>query len=355
MAPLRPHAPPPSHLSVRRWVRTRSCPLSTFLCLLPVVLAASCGQTLDAGYNVAQGSLPVDAHNPVILINDSGSDNWSPEYAALFAANGGPPLVGLVVNATQYWPDLDANLAEWRDFVAAARTAGLRGIPDPVRSVGPQLVVPPDRQIGSTKPNHSAGAELIVRKSEALSLPGQPLVILSGSQLTDVADAYLLDPTVADRVVVVAQLGSYSEPKGPMNAPNGDLDPWADWIVAQYFSYVQVSVSYDQGADVTTDDLANLPPNQLGTWMAAKQAKVSALQSASEQGTILAVADPRFITSVVPSVADTSGGFNVPPGQGPTLVPGDGGNAALVTQVDAAAARARMWEMLTNPNTFGPK
>ena len=328
--------------------------MSIVFSLFAVALAAACGQTLDAGYNVLRGSLPVDERNPVILINDSWSDNWSPEYAALFANHGGPRLAGILVNATQYWPDLEANLAGWRDFVSAARASGLRGIPEPIASAAPQLIVPPDRRIESTKPNRSAGAQLILRKSKELSLPGQPLVILSCSQLTDIADAYLLDPTVVDRVVVVAQLGSYSAPKGPMNGPNGDLDPWADWIVAQYFQYVQISVHYDQGADVTADDLASLPKNQLGDWMSAKHAKLSNLPSASDQEPMLAVSDPRFVTAVVRSAADTSAGFNVPPGQGPAVVPSDSGNAWLVTQIDAAVARARMWEMLTNPNTFQP-
>jgi hypothetical protein len=333
----------------------RAWRLPRFACVLAVGFAAGCGQTLDAGYNESHGRLPaVDERNPVILINDSWSDNWSPEYAALFANNGGPPLIGILVNATQYWPDLDANAAGWRDFVKAARAAGLRGIPDPVASASPQLVVPPDRLVASTKPNNSAGAQFIVRKSRELSLPWQPLVILSGSQLTDVADAYLLDPTVTERVVVVAQLGSYSDAKGAMNDPNGDLDPWADWIVAQQFNYVQIGVTYDQGGDVTQDDLANLPRNPFGDWMATKHAKLSTMQTASDQEPILAVSDPRFIAAVVQSAADISAGFNSPRGQGPPLVASDGGNAWLVTQINAAVARTRLWEMLTNPKTFQP-
>jgi len=332
----------------------RACLASPFLSLLTVALTAACGQTLDAGRNDSNGKLSVDDHNPVILLNDSWSDNWSPEYAALFANNGGPLLAGIVVNASQYWPDLNANLAGFKDLVTAARGSGLRGIPDPITSAGPQLIVPPDRQIASTKPNNSLGAQLIVRKSKELSLPGQPLVIVSGTQLTDVADAYLLDPTVVDRVVVVAQLGSYAEPKGTMSSPNGDLDPWADWIVAQYFDYVQISVYYDQSADVTAADLANLPKNPFGTWVSTKYATFINQQNASDQEGILAVSDPGFVASVVRSAADTSAGFNVPRGQGPPLVPNDGGNARLVTQIDATLARTRMWQMLTNPKTFQP-
>jgi len=352
MVPCGPHPLLPGQRAKCRPARTRTYRVPVFLPLVAVALAPSCGQTLDAGYNVYPTPLHVDKRNPVILINDSWSDNWSPEYAALVTTRGGLQLAGIIVNRTHYWPDLDANLAGWRDFVSVAHASGLRGMPDPIGSAGPQLVVPPDRRIASTRPNNSEGARFILRKSQELSLPGLPLVILSCSQLTDIADAYLLDPTVVDRVVVVAQLGSYSESKGSMTGPNGDLDPWADWIVVQHFSYVQIGVNYDQSADVTEADLANLPENAFGTWMSNKRAKLSNLPTAADQETILAVSDPYFVTSVVPSAADTSAGFNVPRGQGPALVPSESGNVWLVTQIDGTVARTRMWELLTNPDTF---
>ena len=68
-----------------------------------------------------------------------------------------------------------------------------------------------------------------------------------------------------------------------MTGPNGDLDPWADWIVAQRFRYVQVCAFYDQLGDVTSDDLPDLPQNQLGDWMASKQPKLSSLKTAADR------------------------------------------------------------------------
>jgi hypothetical protein len=313
--------------------------------LFALALVASCGQTLDAGYNESR-LLPVSEHNPVILLNDSVHDQWSAEYAALFASQGRPHLAGIIVNATPYAPDLEANLAGWREFALAARAGGLRGIPDPIGSPAAQLVVPPNRQIASTKRNDSAGARLILRKSAELSLPGQPLVVVCGAALTDIADAYLLDPSVAARVVVVAQLGSYAAPRAAMSAPNGDLDPWADWIVAQYFTYVQISIPYDQGTDLTADELDKLPPNPFVAWMSAKRARLANASGPADHGAILAVAAPGFVTSAVRSTADTSAGFNVPRGQGPPLVPDENGNAWLVTQIDGTAARSQIWAKL---------
>jgi len=337
-------------MSSNRQPRCRRAPARALLGLaLAVGLTASCEQALDVGHNT-HGKLPVDARNPAILINDSFNDNWSPEFAALFANNGGPRLAGILVNDSLYWPDLNANVAGWNDFVTRARASGLQGLPDVTKSEATAFVVPPDRQIESTDPHHSKGAQFIVDKSNELSLPWLPVVVIACSQLTDIADAYLIDPTVVDRVVVVAQLGSYTAPKGFMTGPNGDLDPWADWIVAQKFRYVQVSAFYDQSADVTADDV--LPHNALGDWMAAKRAKLSSLPVASDQEPILALAAPEFATNVVPSSPDTSAGFGSPFGQGPPLVPDPNGNVWLITQIDATDASKRMWQMLNNPATF---
>lgn len=328
------------------------------LCSLIVVLgcavAAACDPTLDAGENESTTKLPVDRANPVILLNDSARDNWAPEFAALLASDGGLKVVGVVVTGSAYWPDLEANLGGWRELIADAQLSGLQGIPDPVGSAGGQLVVPPDRLVESTRPNHSAGAELIVRKSKELALPAQPLVVLCGTQLTDLADAYLIDPTVVERVVVVAQIGSYSALKASMASPNGDLDPWADWIVVQHFRYVQVSVSYDQAGDVTADDLASLPQNPLGVWMSGKQASLAKLSRSPDQGVVLAVADPAFITRVVRGGLDVSAGFNSPAGQGPPLLASVGGSNWLVTEIDATVPRARMWQMLSKLKASQP-
>jgi len=328
----------------------------SLILVLSSVLAASCDPNLDAGQNESGTKLSVDRHNPVILLNDSARDNWSPEYAALFANDhdGGPKIVGIVVTPSEYWPDPEANMGGWLEFVTAARSSGLQGIPDPIASGGAQLVVPPDRRIESTRANKSAGAELILQKSKELALPGQPLVVLCGTQLTDIADAFLMDPTVVERVVVVAQLGSYALAKAAMGGPNGDLDPWADWIVVQHFSYVQVSISYDQDGDVVADDLANLPKNPFGVWMSTKQAALSKLSKSPDQGPVLALADPNFITTVVRSAADTSDGFNSPPGAGPPLVANGSGNNWLVTEIDGTVPRTRIWQMLSNLKATKP-
>jgi hypothetical protein len=315
------------------------------------LVAAACGKTLDAGHDVPHGLLPVDERNPVILENDGWSDNWSGEYAALLANHGASPLAGIIVDGTRYWPDAASNLNGWNRLVQAARASGLQNIPDPIMSTGTPLARPPDGQIDSTVPNQSAGAQLILDVSRRLSLAWRPVVVLANAPLTNLADAYLIDHTVVDRVVVVAALGSYAAPNGVMGGPNGDLDPWASWIVAQRFRYVQVSAYYDQTTDVAAAELGSLPANPLGAWMAAKQPNVFKIMTASDQISVLSVGLLSFAVAVKRATPDISGGFDNL--RGLPLVPATDGNVWLVTQIAAPLAAAHLWQWLLDPSTYG--
>jgi hypothetical protein len=77
-------------------------------------------------------------------------------------------------------------------------------VPDPIGTDNQPLRRPADGNIDSTLPNGSDGAWFMLEKSFELFQPGRPVVVACGGALTDVADAYLLDPSVSERVVVVA-------------------------------------------------------------------------------------------------------------------------------------------------------
>lgn len=319
--------------------------------MLGVALSvAACSELLDAGFDQSHGLLPVDERNPVIVYEDDWSGDWLGEYAVLLANTGGPPLVGIIVNASKIWGDLSINASGWNDLVNAARSSGLANIPDVTASAGAPFSMPADGNIDSTVPNNSAGAQLIVTLSRQLSQPDRPIVIVSGTSLTDVADAYLIDPTVVDRVVVVAALGGTTTSGASMDAPNGDMDPWADWIVAERFRYVQVSTYYDQTGDVTTAEIPSLPSNAIGTRIANKQPNIIAVPQASDQVALLAMGLPGFTTGVQRVSPDTSAAFD--PTQGPPLVSDPSGNAWVVTQIASPLAGSRLWQMLLAPQTF---
>jgi hypothetical protein len=296
--------------------------------------------------------LPVDDRNPVILANDSVIDNWTGEYAMLLANSGGPPLAGIIVNPSSYWGNLDLNVSRWNMLIEAARASGLRNIPDVTPSAGEPLVRPADGEIDHTAPNRSDGAKLILDLSARLGRSWRPLVVATGSRLTEVADAYLMDHTVADRVVVVSSLGGTTDGGGRvMGWPNGELDPWADWIVGQRFRYIQVNGYYEQLGDVPSAKTAELPANPLGDYMAAKQPDVLQIAESADQIGVLAVGLPAFATAVERAAVDAAAAFD--PAIGPPLRAQADGSVWVVPSCDGAMAADRLWKMLLDPRTFG--
>jgi hypothetical protein len=310
---------------------------------------SGCTETLDAGATRPHGLLPVDERNPLVIVNDGVTDNWQGEYAVLLANGSGPPLAGIVVTASPAWPELDQNVGGWRALVTAARDSGLGSIPDPVASVGEVLERPLSGAIDETVPNRSEGARHIVDVATRLSEPYRPVVVATGTRLTDVADAYLLEPGIASQIVVVSSLGALSATGAGMSNPNGEMDPWADFIVSTRLRYVQVSAYYDQLADVPDSRLAELPDNAFGAWIAAKQPDIYSIEVASDQVSVLAAGVPAFAATV----SRVSARGEPTSSAGPELVPDPDGNAWLVTQSDATLATTRFWERLLDPRTFG--
>jgi len=314
------------------------------------IVAVGCTETYDAGRNSPHGLLPVDERNPILLLNDSESENWAGEYAVLLANGGGPKLVGIVVGTNPNSPSINANLAAWQNLVTAARGSNLN-IPDPIPSIGDPLTRPSSGQIDDTSANHSAGAHAILEAADEFSLPYRPLVVLTGGRLTDVADAYLMDQSLPERVVVVSALGSLSSSGGTMGLPNGEMDPWADAIVTAKFRYVQVSAYYDQLTDVpatrVTDDL---PDNTFGKWIAAKQPNIWNDPLAADQVAVAAVGISSFALEVerVSALGTVGAGATA----GPDLTDNPDGPGWLVRRSDGAAATKRFWQLLQDPATF---
>jgi len=327
-------------------LQARRAPVASYMPLFVAILSLACGcsETLDAGHDRAKGILPVDQRNPLILLNDGAFDNWSGEYAVLLANSGGSPLAAIIVNTSPDWPDIQTNVGGYRDLVEAARNSGLTNLPDPIASIEQPLLMPSTGVIADTHPNRSEGAQAIIALSRSLGLPYRPLVVATGGALTDVADAYLMDPTVAERVVVVSSLGSANSDGGGMGSPNGDRDPWADFIVASQFQYIQVSVWYDQLTDVPADRLSEVPKSELGDWITRKQPNLFTWTPAADQVSVLAAGLPSFVTSArhLSAASSLGAGTTV----GPNLSMEKGGPNWLVTGCDGTAATLQFWTAL---------
>jgi len=143
---------------------------------------------------------------------------------------------------------------------------------------------------------------------------------------------------------VISSLGALDAAGAAMGMPNGEMDPWADRIVATRFRYIQVSAYYDQRTDVPAARLPDLPANPLGAWIAAKQPKIWPQPITADQVAVAAICLPTFATAierVAPAGAVAAGAT-----AGPDLVFDRRGPGWLVTESDGAVATAQFWELL---------
>lgn len=315
---------------------------TTTLC--SALALAGCGGQLDAGFDVPHGALPVDERSAVVVVNDGARDNWQGEYAAILAASGRMKLVGLVVNSTGEYPSIETNVTGYRQMIRAARESGMRHLPEPTASIAPVLTQPASEAIEDTEPNRSEGARLILEAAAAYGTAVHPLAIATGGALTDVADAYLLDPTLADRAVVVASLGQTEADGASTFNPNGGRDSWAAFIVASRMRLVQVNGYYDQLLDVPEERVAELPQNAFGNWMAEKRVDLLSVIVACDQISVLSAALPWFPSGITR--------MSVDPADGMHLVAEPAGHIWHVAETDSARARSEIWARLKEPSTF---
>jgi hypothetical protein len=155
-----------------------------------------------------------------------------------------------------------------------------------------------------------------------------------------------MDPTLPERVVVVSSLGLPNASGAEMGLPNGQLDTWADIIVAQQFRYVQVSTYYASASDVPESLLSQLPTNAFTSWI---QAKLPDIEYAYDQVGLQVVAIPSVISAMTRVIQRDTNSDGIP-----ILTSDPSGSDWLVTATDSAPATERFQEMLLDPVMFGP-
>jgi hypothetical protein len=172
--------------------------------------------------------LPYDNSNPVVYDNDSTADVYTDDYVMALASAGDINLVGMITTASVGY---EQKISDRRRGVAHARNSGFRDIPDPVRGVKGRLREPTSGRIADTQPIGSKGSWLIVNEATETE---KALVIVAGGPLSTVADAYLLDNSIADKVIVAWLANGEG-----MSGYNGWADPWAAYIVLEKLRLVQ--------------------------------------------------------------------------------------------------------------------
>ena len=212
----------------------------------------------------------------VIYTNDGDIDVYAVEYTMALASAGEIDLVGIIADqgagcvppeeAYQTPEVWEKGRQQYADIIGMARRSGMINIPDPVAGAGWALDNPSSGIIEDTVPRDTPGSQLIVQEANKCT-PENPLHIVTGGALTCAADAYLLDNTIADKVVVLSLIGDEVE----MGKYNGTIDPWAAYIVLEKFRYYQ-TLEGDYRPTATKDRLkgTEIPESELKRFMVDK-------------------------------------------------------------------------------------
>lgn len=164
---------------------------------------------------------------PVIYDNDWWRDVTDQFYLWAHASLGDVDLRGNVVSRDMWnWQGgyqfkMEQSLEDAKRAVGIARRSGMKNIPDPVAGANLAFARPTSGKIEDTKVIRSVGSDLIVAEARKASSE-KPLVVFVGGPINTVANAYLIDPSIAECMIVcMTDLRGY----------NGK-DKWANHIVA---------------------------------------------------------------------------------------------------------------------------
>jgi len=224
------------------------------------------GRHARVAYDVTMRGLQiwgVDGDNPLIYDNDWWFDTPDKNYLWAKASLGQANLRGNIVTRDMwdwqkgYLYQLRQGMEDAEKSVAIARRSGVKNIPDPTPGCDAVFEKPPSGYIKDTKVVPSKGSELIVAEARKASWE-KPLVVFVGGPLNTVANAYLMDPTIAGRMIVfMTDLCGY----------NGK-DPWANYIVASRCKLINYGahVWWPQRPDppvMPLERFAELPQNEM--------------------------------------------------------------------------------------------
>lgn len=216
--------------------------------------------------------LPYDNTNPLIYIKDEAINCYTDEYVMALASAGDIHLVGMITSSSvapyNQWvtsEDYERFVLQRAEGIRHARNSGFQNVPDPVRGPKGHLEKPASGKIEDTRAIGSDGSWLIVNQAKRATRE-RPLLLVCCTALTAAADAYLLDSSVADKLVVAWLGGSEND----MADYDGWSDGWAAFIVLHKLRLVQFP-AWQADPRVHKSRLTELPDTELRQWMIDKQ------------------------------------------------------------------------------------
>lgn len=204
----------------------------------------------------------IGPENPLLYDNEFCGNTAEMPFFLPAVSRGGLNLKGWIVTKDFSSPTphtLESQLKECREAKEIGRLAGFDIPVSPVTGSPDKLTPAASGRLVDMKPYPSAGASLILAEAAKAS-PEKPLVIIVGGTLSTVASAYLLDPTIVDRIAVI---GIYND------GINGK-DSLANFLVAQKFKFIHWGRGYYHPRDSALSLLDSLPTHALGLFAHAQ-------------------------------------------------------------------------------------
>lgn len=195
-----------------------------------LLIAVFCFSAIS-GRAQTTGILPLPKNSPVICDNDDHRDVYTDEYLMALSSIGEIDLKGII---TTYSPNEYPIFVKGREMIMElAKNSGLRNLPALFSGTNQKLTRPESNRIEDTRALEIDGSAFIVQQAQKAS-PKKPLVIIAGGQLTSIANAYLLAPSVASNIVVMGVFGAQSIDY------NAGLDAWAWTIILSKMRVVAI-------------------------------------------------------------------------------------------------------------------
>lgn len=163
-------------------------------------------------FEVVGGTLSlagIGAGNPVLYDNDFCSNTWDNEFLWALASMGRIDLRGNIAtrimrNSTATPPE---DFSAWAREAEICRLSGMRNIPQILLGATRKLALPASGRWEDIAPESNPGIQLLLSEARKASA-AKPLIVLEGGTTTTVANALLLDPTIADKMVI---FGTYNQ------------------------------------------------------------------------------------------------------------------------------------------------
>jgi hypothetical protein len=235
---------------------------------IPLAKEAKLAFTIDSAGLRIDG---VDSTNPVIMDNERWDNGIENEYLWAKASLGSLNLRGnIATNDFRAGRNTVAEQAKKGDAeVADAQRAGLTGIPGMSQGAAARLVLPASGRVEDMAPQPSAGSDLIVAEA-GKATPEKPLVVIVGGPLTTVAQAWLTDPSIASRMVVVGIFSYTIQPQ---------TDSLANYLVAKKCRFLDWGRNYTWVGALDAPRLADIPLSRMGERVRTFLAASPGLQS----------------------------------------------------------------------------